>query len=68
MKLIEKMQNNEKKIKEQKECIQKENEKKYNQLYLSRQDKQLQLQRSEKAFAFSRQQQMNKINERMERI
>lgn len=66
--LMSKIENTDERIKKQKLEQEHESQKKYNRIYMMREDRKIRVVQNEKIQNFERQQKMEKINERMERI
>jgi hypothetical protein len=65
---MSKIENTDERIKKQKLEQEHESQKKYNRIYMMREDRKIRVVQNEKIQNFERQQKMEKINERMERI
>ena len=66
--LMSKIENTDERIKKQKLEQEHESQKKYNRIYMMREDRKIRVVQNEKIQNFERKQKMEKINERMERI
>ena len=68
LKLLTKIENNEERIKRQKYEQEQEKQKKYNKIYMMREDRKDRVIRNEKIKSFERKLKMDQINNRMEKI
>ena len=66
--LLSKIENTDERIKKQKQEQEEEYQKKYNKIYMMREDRKIRVVQNDKIQKFERKQKMEQINARMERI